>query len=52
MNPDRITFSIPDTDELDKETLEAEVEQGEWSSLSELVREAVRGEIDAVAEER
>lgn len=52
MNPDRISVSLPESDELDKDTLEEHVEKGEWSSLSELVREAIRGEIEPDDEER
>lgn len=41
--PDRINVSLPDSFDYDKEALENMAEKGEWESLSEMVREAIRG---------
>lgn len=45
-SPDRLTFSIPPDSDLDPKAIEEAVEEGEYSSRSELVRDALRDVID------
>jgi len=45
-SPERVTISIPPDADLDRDDLDALKEQGDYESLSEAIREAVKRDIE------
>lgn len=44
--PERVTFSIPEDDDLDSEVLDALVEASLYTNRSRFIRAALRGDVD------